>query len=258
MNADHAAFLVGEDALQVSLERACRVAAVATELAEHRVAAPVVARDRAAPGRVPDDVLVEDLGERLDVGGVECRVAAPDERCIRVLRDDVGHSPPPLDWQCWSSLALSDQASYRPPSSATCGLPLCPASCMIGGTSGSEAKLCQPAASQSKITQTRSASFGIAEDRRALRAVLLALLGALRREDLLEAVEVLDRRRCQDHRRPPLVARRRQSTPMVSRVCAERPRHGIGRTPYPRLRATRSCSKAQSVAAARLRTPAFW
>src|SRR3954449_8049627 len=31
---------------------------------------------------------------------------------------------------------------------------------MIGGTSGSEAKRCQPSASQSKITQTRSASLG--------------------------------------------------------------------------------------------------
>src|SRR6266516_1848573 len=31
---------------------------------------------------------------------------------------------------------------------------------MIGGTSGSETKLCQPSASQSKSTQTRSCSFG--------------------------------------------------------------------------------------------------
>src|SRR6266700_1008334 len=31
---------------------------------------------------------------------------------------------------------------------------------MIGGTSGSEAKLCQPSRSQSKITQTRSCSLG--------------------------------------------------------------------------------------------------
>src|SRR6476646_3257246 len=31
---------------------------------------------------------------------------------------------------------------------------------MIGGTSGSETKLCQPSASQSKSTQTRSASLG--------------------------------------------------------------------------------------------------
>src|ERR1700730_9920726 len=31
---------------------------------------------------------------------------------------------------------------------------------MIGGTSGSEAKLCQPFSSQSKTTQTRSASLG--------------------------------------------------------------------------------------------------
>src|SRR2546430_294234 len=51
-------------------------------------------------------------------------------------------------------------ASYRPPSSAAWGLPLCPASCKIGGTSGSETKLCQPSAFQSKSTQTRSSSLG--------------------------------------------------------------------------------------------------
>jgi hypothetical protein len=37
---------------------------------------------------------------------------------------------------------------------------LCPASCMIGATSGSEAKLCQPSRSQSKITQTLSVWLG--------------------------------------------------------------------------------------------------
>src|SRR5205814_8266745 len=40
---------------------------------------------------------------------------------------------------------------------------------------------------------------GIAEDGRALGSVLLALLGALGREDAQEAVVVLDLRRCQDH-----------------------------------------------------------
>src|ERR671937_236968 len=39
----------------------------------------------------------------------------------------------------------------------------------------------------------------VAEDGRALRAVQLALLGALRRVDLHEPVAVLDRRSCQDH-----------------------------------------------------------
>src|SRR6187401_1184306 len=37
---------------------------------------------------------------------------------------------------------------------------MCPASWRIAGTSGSETKLCQPSASQSKSTQTRSASLG--------------------------------------------------------------------------------------------------
>src|SRR5207249_742213 len=45
---------------------------------------------------------------------------------------------------------------------------------------------------------------GITEDGRTLGPVLLPLLGALGREDLLEAVEILDLRRCQDHRSPPL------------------------------------------------------
>src|SRR5204862_6141053 len=40
------------------------------------------------------------------------------------------------------------------------GLLLCPASFMIAGTSGSDTKLCQPCASQSKITHTRSSSEG--------------------------------------------------------------------------------------------------
>src|SRR5712691_5945865 len=40
---------------------------------------------------------------------------------------------------------------------------------------------------------------GIAEDRRAFRSVLLALLGPLRREDVHEPVEILDLRRCEEH-----------------------------------------------------------
>src|SRR3954451_14241900 len=51
-------------------------------------------------------------------------------------------------------------ALYWPTSSAACGLPTCPASCRIAGTSGSETKLCQPSASQSKSTQTLFSSVG--------------------------------------------------------------------------------------------------
>src|SRR5207244_11496661 len=66
---------------------------------------------------------------------------------------------------CLQSLFTADDvclryASYRPPSSAAWGRPTCPASCRIGGTEGSETKLCQPSASQSKSTQTRSSSLG--------------------------------------------------------------------------------------------------
>src|ERR687888_160596 len=44
---------------------------------------------------------------------------------------------------------------------------------------------------------------GVAEDRRALAAVVGALLRALGAEDLEEVVDVLDGRGCQDHRDPP-------------------------------------------------------
>src|SRR6266508_2788585 len=37
---------------------------------------------------------------------------------------------------------------------------MCPASCRIAGTSGSETKFCQPSASQSKSAQTRASSLG--------------------------------------------------------------------------------------------------
>src|SRR6266705_777921 len=45
---------------------------------------------------------------------------------------------------------------------------------------------------------------GVAEHRRALAAVVGALVGALRAEHLEESVDVLDGRRCQNHRGSPL------------------------------------------------------
>ena len=87
------------------------------------------------------------------------------------------------------------QASHRPANCAACGLDLCPASFMIGGTSGSATKLCQPCSSQSKITQTRSSSEGSRKIARALGSVLLALLRSRGREDSHEPVEVLHLRR---------------------------------------------------------------
>src|SRR6476659_2514536 len=55
---------------------------------------------------------------------------------------------------------MDAQASMLRANMAACGLPLCPASFRIGGTSGSDTKLCQPCSSQSNATQTRSASVG--------------------------------------------------------------------------------------------------
>jgi hypothetical protein len=50
---------------------------------------------------------------------------------------------------------------------------------MIGGTSGSDKKLCQPCLSRSKRTQTRKVLGGITEHERAFGSVLLALLGSV-------------------------------------------------------------------------------
>src|SRR6478735_6478520 len=94
----------------------------------------------------------------------------------------------------------------------------------------------------------------VAEDGRSLGTVLPSLLGTRGREDVQEAVEVLDLRRCQDHALPPLVLGA-PVTPIVQRVCARGGPGGMGRMPY--VLRTRSCSNAQRVAAARLRTPVF-
>ena len=47
----------------------------------------------------------------------------------------------------------------------------------------------------------------VSEDLRAFRSVLPTLVGALRREDLHEAVELLHLRRCEDQRMPPSIDR---------------------------------------------------
>src|SRR5579862_2641732 len=96
----------------------------------------------------------------------------------------------------------------------------------------------------------------VAEDGRALRAVQLALLGALRRVDLHEPVEILHCRRCQDH----LVLLSSFASPRREWKTSLRPaRHGAHRANdlWAYELWMRSCSKAQTVAAARLRTPTF-
>ena len=59
---------------------------------------------------------------------------------------------------------------------------------------------------------------GVAEHRRALRAVERALLGALRAEHLQESVDVLDGRRCQDHDCSPSDGSLRISLPPTGSV----------------------------------------
>ena len=60
MDADHAAVLVGEHALQPGLERAARLARVAAETGEDGVASDDVAGERAPAGGVPRDVVAEE------------------------------------------------------------------------------------------------------------------------------------------------------------------------------------------------------
>src|SRR5262249_22684874 len=95
---------------------------------------------------------------------------------------------------------------------------------------------------------------GGAEDLRAPRALRRPLLGTLRREDLVEPVEVLDRGRRQEHHAPPRWSCCRTVLDLAPSIRPASAGH-IGRTPY--AVCTRSCSKAQTVAAARLRTPAL-
>src|SRR5439155_26907117 len=52
--------------------------------------------------------------------------------------------------------------------------------------------------------------IGIAKHGRTLRTVLLSLLSTLGREDVQEAVEILDLRRCQNHLTPPLCGKCRR------------------------------------------------
>src|SRR3990172_6896288 len=71
MNADHAAVITLEQVLQCGLEGPSRLLPQPAEVGEGRVAALVVASERASPWRVPRGALVEGLGERLHVGRVE-------------------------------------------------------------------------------------------------------------------------------------------------------------------------------------------
>src|SRR5205823_10799661 len=69
---------------------------------------------------------------------------------------------------------------------------------MIGGTSGSETKLCQPSASQSKSTQTRSASLGSRKTVAPLDPCCLRFSAPLV-EKIFSKRSVLDLRRFQVH-----------------------------------------------------------
>ena len=111
------------------------------------------ARGRDARGpRVPADRRVE---PQLRARG------APALRCGGCSgRSTSAASPRPGSIERSGARGRAYQASHRPANCAACAFVLCPACFMIGGTSGSATKLCQPCSSQSKITQTRSSSAG--------------------------------------------------------------------------------------------------
>src|SRR5919204_4644352 len=93
MDADRAAVLVGEHALQIGPERAARLGRVAAETGEDGLPSDGVAGERAPAGRVPGDVVAEELGERRQIAPVERLVAAADDRSV--LRHDVSVRPRP-------------------------------------------------------------------------------------------------------------------------------------------------------------------
>src|ERR1700730_16691844 len=57
-------------------------------------------------------------------------------------------------------IVLPPHAPKEPSASAGCGLPRCPASLRIGGTSGAETNVAHPSSSQSNSAQTRFSSVG--------------------------------------------------------------------------------------------------
>src|SRR5919198_3466273 len=63
MDADHAAVLVGEHALQIGPERAARLGHVAAETGEDSLPSDDVSGERAPAGGVPRDVVAEEFGE---------------------------------------------------------------------------------------------------------------------------------------------------------------------------------------------------
>src|ERR1700751_871270 len=100
---------------------------------------------------------------------------------------------------------------------------------MIGGTSGSDTKLCQPSASQSKMTHTRLASLGSRNTCAPLepcwRRLSAPLVEKIRSKRSKSSTVVVARNIC-----APLVnARRRDSAPM--------PNESIRRDPGPAHRA---------------------
>src|SRR3990172_1316917 len=84
MKADHAPAIICKHVPQFGLEGASRLLPQPAEVGKDRLAALVVASERAPPRRVPRGALVEDLGERLHVGRVEGLVTAADDLGVPV------------------------------------------------------------------------------------------------------------------------------------------------------------------------------
>jgi ketosteroid isomerase-like protein len=82
VDADHAIVAVCSHVLQLSPEGPSSLLRELAEIRQGRVAPFVVAGHRAAARQVPDIALVHELGERVDVAGVERLVGASHDRYV--------------------------------------------------------------------------------------------------------------------------------------------------------------------------------
>src|SRR3954447_17808785 len=79
LEADHAVVTIREQVLQLGTEGAPGLLRELAEVRQCRVAPLVVVCVRAPPRQMPDNALVEELGERVDVTRVEGLVGAPHD-----------------------------------------------------------------------------------------------------------------------------------------------------------------------------------
>src|SRR4051794_7299002 len=82
LDADDAVLIIRSQVLQLGLERAACLLADPAEVGERRIAALVVGGHRAPSRQVPNNVLVEEFGDRVDVARVERLIGATHGRYV--------------------------------------------------------------------------------------------------------------------------------------------------------------------------------